>query len=80
MSRCDLRFFDRAVHNPTSPSHIKRGDSLPGKFDSEDYGACFLSWLLEIYLRHGFAFETPECVKLASSEYIEENDVLGFFF
>jgi phage/plasmid-associated DNA primase len=74
-----VQFLKKAVHNPTSANHIKRDDSLPGKFDSKVYGACFLSWLIEIHLQHGFSFQTPECVKLASTEYIGENDVLGQF-
>jgi putative DNA primase/helicase len=74
-----INFLKKAVHNPTSDNHIKRDDTLPGKFDSKAYGACFISWLIEIYLQHGFASETPKCVKLASTEYIGENDVLGQF-
>jgi putative DNA primase/helicase len=74
-----IQFHKKAVHNPTNPNHIKRDVSLPSKFDTEAYGACFLSWLIEIYLQHGFVFQAPECVKLASTEYIGENDVLGQF-
>jgi phage/plasmid-associated DNA primase len=74
-----IQILKKAVHSLTSSNHSKRDDSLPGNFSRKVYGACFLAWLIEIYLQHGVAFQLPECVKLAFKEYIEENDVLGQF-
>ncbi len=34
---------------------------------------------IDLFTETGFNFETSQCVRLASSEYIGENDVVGDF-
>ena len=74
-----MQFRKKAVENPSGPDEILLDKTLSTKLSSPEYGACFLGMLIERFEAHGHDFGTPESVKIASNEYISENDVLRQF-
>ena len=53
------RFARKAVEEPNGPFQIKADDSLNCKFNSKEYGACFLALMIATFQEHGFSFPIP---------------------
>jgi phage/plasmid-associated DNA primase len=73
------QFLKKAVENPQLAHEIQIDNTLHGKFDSEEYGAAWLAYLIETFNEFGFQFPTPEEVDISTNDYIHEHDLVGQF-
>ena len=74
-----VNFLFKFVDELFLANEKKLDDSLHTKFARKDYGARLLKHFIDLFAENGLDFQTPQCVKLASFDYIGENDVVGDF-
>jgi putative DNA primase/helicase len=74
-----IHFGNKFVESPRRPNEKQIDKTLQKKFQSKEYGACFLKMLIDRFLTHGFNFEIPDKVQQDAKSYLGDNDVLGPF-
>ena len=80
--RLDLIHFTRkyvVVVNEENANHRKLDKSLQASFNTAEYGAAFLGYLIDTFNERQFEFETPKSITDASLDYIKQNNVLVEF-
>ena len=75
-----LNFISRFVQNPEGPNQFKMDMSIERKVKSEEWGKCFLAFLIQSYTKYRYEDLIPPAEVLEyTNEYREENNAIVRF-
>lgn len=75
-----INFLSKFVPNPDGVNQYKLDTSIERKVKSEEWGKCFLAYLIYLFKKyHGSELQPPEKVLEYTKEYREENNAITKF-